>query len=159
MMVDLQPQPELLQSHPNCMNWISESWTSEAVLYFKMISGFCISRDWTHFLPPKSMCTEFSLWKIWLEYIFVYFFYVGTAPTATGDFPTTKICSKILMNAQKLWEFYFRIASSFFFDCDHQILRLRIVSVNSLLIDGLPSVPENVTEKWLRTENKEKRKK
>ena len=42
----------LFQSLPKCMNWISKSRTSRVATYFKMISGFCISQDWTHFLPP-----------------------------------------------------------------------------------------------------------
>ena len=62
-MVDLQYHPKPLQSHPKCMNRISKSRTLRGVPYFKMITGFCITRDWTHFLPLKLMCTEHCLWK------------------------------------------------------------------------------------------------
>ena len=93
-MVDLQPQPKPLQSNPKCMNWISKSRTSWVVSYFKMISGFCITWDWTHFLPPKLMCTQFCLWKIWR------FVYIITCPASLGPAPmaTEKIhCLKMQM--------------------------------------------------------------
>ena len=38
-------------------------------------------RDWAHFLPPKLMCTEFCLWKIWL------FVYIITRPASLGPAP------------------------------------------------------------------------
>ena len=53
------------------MNWISWSWTSRGLPYFKIISDVYITRDWSHFLPAKLMCTELCLRKIWH---FVYFF-------------------------------------------------------------------------------------
>ena len=63
MMVDLQPHPQPHQSHPKCMNWISKSRTSRVVPCFKIISGFCISRDWTYFLPPRPLKVTFWQFK------------------------------------------------------------------------------------------------
>ena len=64
-MVDHQPHPQSLQSYPKCMNRVSKSWTSRVATYFKMISGFCISRDWTHFLPPKLIKVTILVLKKW----------------------------------------------------------------------------------------------
>ena len=88
MIVVLQPQPQPHQSNPKCMNWISKSRTSRVALYFKMISGFCISRDWTHFLPLKLMLTEFCLWKIW------HFVYISTRPAGPA---------RLQWRRKKLW--------------------------------------------------------
>ena len=82
-MVDLQPQPQPLQSHPNCMNWISKSRTSGVATYFKMISGFCISRDWTHFLPPKLIKVTILVLKKW-HFVYIFSRLAYTAPMATG---------------------------------------------------------------------------
>ena len=82
-MVDHQPHPQSLQSYPKCMNRVSKSWTSWVATYFKMISGFCISRDWTHFLPPKLIKVTILVLKKW-HFVYIFSRLAYPAPMATG---------------------------------------------------------------------------
>ena len=78
-----------------------------------MISGFCISRDWTHFLPPKLMSTELCLWKIWLEIHLCLLFYVGTAPSTWPSKIFTPHKCYSCKNCFKLNNFYFVVIEMF----------------------------------------------
>ena len=93
-----------------------------------MISGFCISRDWTHFLPLKLMCGELCLWKIWL----VVYFLAGTC--ARPSWPSLTI-QKATAN---FFEKFFRIASYRLFflqfssiDCNYYVMIWSAVLRNS----------------------------
>ena len=72
IMVDLQPQPRLLQGHLNVMKRISNSGTHRVLPIIKMVSGLILTRDWTHFVAIMPMGFEIRLWKNLTGAIFVY---------------------------------------------------------------------------------------
>ena len=72
VMIDLQPQPELLQRLSKLMNQISKSRTYRVLLYLKLIPELSKNRDWAHFFAPMFVRLKFWVFKNW-HFVYILF--------------------------------------------------------------------------------------